>query len=193
MRGNQKRRRTVGRYLRKKIRMEVLMQLRWKERMPPIMERTEWRWLRRKNPVRRVALAGGPEVETGVAPGPVTDAGPGPGRGRDPSVPGLGRDGADLAAEIGGKAEVALEGPDLGITEVRRARETAGPRRGKTRSLSREIMIKRKPETRIRRTRSTKLSTWRYRILLKCVLSERDYDQEEAGYENKKDEKHEAV
>merc|ERR1719192_3079094 len=127
MRGNQKRKRTVGRYLRKKTRMEVLMQLRWKERMPPTMERTEWRWLRRKNPVRRVALAGGLEVETGVAPGPVTDAGPG--RGRDPSVPGLGRDGADLAAEIGGKAEVALEGPGLGITEVRRARETAGPRR----------------------------------------------------------------
>ena len=182
MRGNQKRKRTVGRYLRKKTRMEVLMQLRWKERMPPTMERTEWRWLRRKNPVRRVALAGGPEVETGVAPGPVTDAGPGPGRGRDPSVPGLGRDGADLAAEIGGKAEVALEGPGLGITEARRARETVGPRRGKKRSPSREIMIKRKPDTRIRRTRSTKLSTWRYRILLKCVLSEREATNESFDY-----------
>merc|ERR1719150_242179 len=186
MRGNQKRRRRVGRHLRRKTRMEVLMQSRWKERIPPTMERTEWRWLRRKNPVRRVALAGGPEVETGVAPGPVTDAGPGPGRGRDPSVPGLGRDGADLAAEIVGKAEAALEGPGLGITEARRARETAGPRRGKSRSRSRRSRSRDHRSKKSKRDRRTPEREDKKSI-------KRDYDQEEAGYENKKDEKHEAV
>ena len=150
-------------------RTEPLTASRLKERMPPIMGPTVLRWPRRRNPAPRVSLEGGHEVESDVARGPGIDVGPGPGPGRDPSDPDLVRDDVGLAAETGGKAEAGLEGPDLGITEARRARETAELRRGKRRSLaSREIMIRRRPVTRIRRTRSMKLSTWRSRILLKC-------------------------
>jgi len=110
-----------------------------------------------------VSLAEGHEVATAVAQGLVNDAGPGPGPGRDPSSPGPGREGGGLA--------VGTDGPSLEITKARRARETAGLRRRKTRRPgSRGTMIKKKLDTRIRRTRSTKLSTWRYRILPKYFI-----------------------
>ena len=169
MRGNQRRRRRVRRPRLKNPRTEPLIPLRLKETMPPIMEPMVWRWPRRRNPGPRVSLERGHEAESDVARGPGKDAGPGPGPGRDPSDQDLVRDDVGLAAETGGKAEAGPEGPDLGITGARRARETAELRRGKTRSLaSREIMIRRRPDTRIRRTRSMKLSTWRSRILPKC-------------------------
>ena len=170
MRGSRRRRRKAGELsLLRKPRMEPLMQSRLKEIL--LMELTVWRWPRRKNPVLRVALAGGPGVETAVAPGPVTDAGQDPDPGRDPSDPDRGREGGGLAVGTDGKAEAAPNGPSPEITRARRAREIAGLRRRKTRSpVSREIMIKKKLDTRIRRTRSTKLSTWRYRILPKYFI-----------------------
>lgn len=171
MRGNQKRRRKAGRpSLLRNQRMGPLMQSRLKEILPP-MELTVWKWPRRKNPVPRVALAEDPEVATAVAQGPVNGADPGPGPGRDPSAPDPGREGGGLAVGTDGRAEAAPDVPSLEITKARRARETAGLRTGKTRSQgSRGTMIKKKPDTRIRRTRSTKLSTWRYRILPKYFI-----------------------
>jgi len=149
--------------------MEPLKQSRLKEILPT--ELTVWRWPRRKNPVPRAALAGGRAAETGVAQGPVTGAGPDPDPGRDPSDPDPGREGGGLAVGTDGKAEAAPDGPGLEITRARRAKGIGGLRRGKTRSpTSREIMIKKKPDTRIRRTRSMKLSTWRFRILPKYFI-----------------------
>ena len=171
MRGNQKRRRKAGGLSRlRKQRMGPLMQSRLRE-IPPPMEPMVLKWPRRKNPVPRVSLAGGLGVETAVAQGPANGADQDRGPGRDPNVPDLGKEDGGLAAGTDGKAEAGPDGPDLGITKVRRARGTGGLRTGKTRSLgSRETTIKKKPDTRIRRTRSTKLSTWRYRILLKYFI-----------------------
>merc|ERR550519_2273967 len=138
MRGNRRRRRKAGELrLLRKPRMEPLMQSRLKEIL--LMELMVWRWPRRKNPVLRVALAGGPGVET--------DVGQDPDPGRDPSDPDRGREGGGLAVGTDGKAEAAPNGPSLEITRARRAREIAGLRRGKTRSpTSKEIMIKKKPD-----------------------------------------------
>ena len=108
MRGSRRRRRRAGELsLMRKPRMEPLKQSRLKEMLP--MELTVLRWPRRKNPVLRVALAGGPGVETAVAQGPVTDVGQDPDPGRDPSDPGRGRDDGGLAAGKGGEAEVDRE------------------------------------------------------------------------------------
>merc|ERR1719239_1038088 len=103
MRGSRRRRRRAEAELSllRKQRMEPLMLSRLKEIL--LMELTVWRWQRRKNPVLRVALAGGPGVETAVAQGPATDAGPDP--GRDPSDPDRGREDGGLAVETDGKAE----------------------------------------------------------------------------------------
>merc|ERR1719239_454558 len=171
MRGSRRRRRRAEAELSllRKQRMEPLMLSRLKEIL--LMELTVWRWRRRKNPVLRVALAGGPGVETAVAQGLATDAGPDPDPGRDPSDPDRGREDGGLAVETDGKAEAPPNGPSLEITRARRVREIAGLRKRKTRSpVSREIMIKKKLDTRIRRTRSTKLSTWRSRILPKYFI-----------------------
>jgi len=170
MRGSRRRKRRAGELsLLRKQRMEPLMQSRLKEIL--LMELTVWRWPRRKNPVLRVALAGGPGVETAVAQGPVTDVGQDPDPGRDPSDPDRGREGEGLAVGTDGEAGAGPDGPSLAITKARRAREIAGRLTGKTRSpVSREIMIRKKLDTRIRRTRSTKLSTWRSRILPKYFI-----------------------
>ena len=170
MRGSRRRRRRAGELspLRKQ-RMGPLMQSRLKEILP--MELTVWRWPRRKNPVLRVALAGDPGVATAVAQGPVTDVGQDPDPGRDPSDPDRGREGEGLAVGTDEEAGAGPDGPSLAITKARRVREIAGRLTGKTRSpVSREIMIRKKLDTRIRRTRSTKLSTWRSRILPKYFI-----------------------
>ena len=153
------------------LRTVLLKQLRLKGTMAP-MELMVGRWLIRKNPVPRAAPAGDLGVETDVAQGLATDADQDPDPGRDPSDLGRERGGAGLAVGTEGRVEAAPDGPDPEITKARRAKETAELRKGKTRSLaSRETMIKKKPDMRIRRTRSTKLSTWRSRILPKYFIS----------------------
>ena len=172
MRGNQKRRmRAEGLSHLRKQRTGPLMESRLKGTMAP-MEPMVLRSLTRKNPVPRVALAGDLGVETAVAQGPATDADQDPDPGRDPSDPDRGREGGGLVAGTDGRAEADQDGRGPEITKARRAREIAELRTGKTRSLvSRETMIKKKPDMRIRRTRSMKLSTWRFRILPKYFIS----------------------
>ena len=113
-----------------------------------------------------MALAGGPGVETAVAQGPVTDVGQDPDPGRDPSDPDRGREGEGLAVGTDEEAGAGPDGPSLAITKARRVREIAGRLTGKTRGpVSREIMIRKKLDTRIRRTRAKRVNMQRTRIL----------------------------
>jgi len=153
-------------------RMESLRILRPKmEKME--MEPMGWRLQRRKGPGPRVDLVEDLGAATDAAQNPEIGADQDQNLEKDPNDPdpeiedgdpGVGREeGAEVNQDVD---------HDLESTRARRAREIGGPLIGRRRGPgSRETMTRRRLATRIRRTRSTKLSIWRFLILPKYFIS----------------------
>ena len=121
----------------------------------------------RKDLDPRVGPAEDHEAGKDAAQDPEIGADPDQNPGKDPNDRGPERGDGDREAGIGGGAEVGQDDVlDLGIIKVRKAREIGNLLTGKRRGqASREIMTRRRLGTRIRRTRSMKLSIWRFLIL----------------------------
>lgn len=137
------------------------------------MELMGWRLQRRKGPGPRAGLEEDLEAETDAVQDPEIGADPDQNLEKDPNDPDPEIEDGDPEVGREGGAEAGQDvGHDLGITRARRAREIGGPLIGRRRGPgSREIMIRRRLATRIRRTRSTKLSIWRFLILPKYFIS----------------------
>jgi len=138
-----------------------------------VMELMGLRLQKRKGLDPRAGLVEDLEAGTDAAQDPETGADQDQNLEKDPNDPdpeiedgdpGVGREeGAEVGQDVG---------HDLGITRARRAREIGVPLIGRRRGPgSRETMTRRRPATRIRRTRSTKLSIWRFLILRKYFIS----------------------